>query len=181
MASRSRHSAGARALDEMKEFAAFPAAAQRYIRRSLDVGFHRTDAMEIWSREADERVSIQKQLVCYAALAEVRAHIPEDLGLGADPLFFGALVRLSEFDLAQGPLTSFAAYRFLYERLLGATIRPWLSAAFCAAASLPSLHPSLRRMLLKSMSEADATASAWSAREPSFYPEWVEKDELTVK
>jgi len=36
-------------------------------------------------------------------------------------------------------------------------------------------------MLLKSMSEADATASAWSAREPIFYPEWVEKDELTVK
>ena len=105
MASRSRHSAGARALDEMKEFAAFPAAAQRYIRRSLDVGFHRTDAMEIWSWEADERLSIQKQLVCYAALAEVRAHVPEELGLGADPLFFGALVRLSEFDLAQGPLT----------------------------------------------------------------------------
>jgi hypothetical protein len=181
MASRSRHSAGARALDEMKEFATFPAAAQRYIRRSLDVAFHRTDALEIWSREAEERVSIQKQLVCYAALAEVRAHVPEDLGLGADPLFFGTLVQLSEFDLVQGRLTSFAAYRFLYERLLGATIRPWLSPAFCAAASLPSLHPSLRRMLLKSMSEAAATSSSWSAREPSFYPEWVEKDELTVK
>lgn len=181
MASRSRHSAGARALDEMKEFATFPAAAQRYIRRSLDVAFQRTDALEIWSREAEERVSIQKQLVVYPALVEVRAHVPEDLGLGADPLFFGTLVQLSEFDLVQGRLTSFAAYRFLYERLLGATIRPWLSPAFCAAASLPSLHPSLRRMLLKSMSEAAATSSSWSAREPRFYPEWVEKDELTVK
>lgn len=180
MASTSRHTAGARALDEMKEFATFPAAAQRYIRRSLDVAFQRTDALEIWSREAEEEASIRKQTVCYLALADVRAHVPDDLGLGANPMFFGALVRLSEFDLAQSRLTSFAAYRFLYERLLGAAIRPWLSASFCAAASLPSLHPSVRRMLLKSINEADATSAAWSTREPGFYPEWVEKDELSV-
>jgi hypothetical protein len=165
----------------MKEFATFPAAAQRYIRRSLDVAFHRTDALEVWSRESDERASIHKQLAYYAALAEVRAHVPEDLGLGANPIFMGTLVRLSEFDLAQNRLTSFAAYRFLYERLLGVMIRPWLSPAFCAAASLPSLHPSLRRMLLKSMSEADATSAAWSTRGPVFFPEWVEKDELTAE
>ena len=180
MASTSRHTAGARALDEMKEFATFPAAAQRYIRRSLDVAFHRNEALAIWSREAEEAAAIRKQAVCYDLLGEVRANIPDDLGLGASPVFFGALVRMSEFDLAQSRLTSFAAYRFLYERLLGSAIRPWLPPAFCAAAALPSLHPSLRRMLLKSMSEADATSSAWSNREPGFFPEWVEKDELTV-
>lgn len=181
MASSSRHTAGARALDEMKEFAAFPAAAQRYIRRSLDVAFHRTDALDIWSREADEAVAIRRQSACYDALGDVRATMPDELGLGADPIFFGALVRLSEFDLAQNRITCFAAYRFLYERLLGSSIRPWLPAAFCAAASLPSLHPSLRRMLLKSISEADATSAAWSAREPGFFPEWIDQDELTVK
>lgn len=180
MGSGSRHSLGARALDEMKEFAGLPAAAQRYIRRSLDVAFHRTDALELWSRDAGEAKSIEKQSACYALLGEVRSNLPDDLGLGASPTFFGTLVRISEFDLAQNRITCFAGYRFLYERLLGASIRPWLSPAFCAAASLPSIHPSIRRMLLKSMSEADATSAAWSTREPGFYPEWVEKDELSV-
>ena len=180
MASTARHTAGARALDEMKEFAALPPAAQRYIRRSLDVAFQRNEAIDVWSREPEEAASIRKQALCYELLAEVRATVPDDLGLGANPVFFGALVRLSEFDLGQNRLTSFAAYRFLYERLLGAALRPWLSAAFCAAASMPSLHPSIRRMLLKSISEADATSAAWPTREPAFFPEWVEKDEMPV-
>ena len=50
-------------------------------------------------------------------------------------------------------------------------------AAFCAAAALPHLHPELRRKLLQSISEAAATASGWSARQPSFFPHWVEKVE----
>ena len=36
---------GAMTLAEMKEFASFPAATQRYIRRSLDVGLGREDAL----------------------------------------------------------------------------------------------------------------------------------------
>src|SRR3546814_9678808 len=59
--------------------------------------------------------------------------------------------------------------------LLGADARPWLPAAFCAAAALPHLHPDLRRALLQSISEAAATASGWSTRAPAFFPSWVEK------
>ena len=72
-------------------------------------------------------------------------------------------------------MTSFSAFRFLYERLIGASVRPWLPAAFCAAAALPHLHPELRRKLLQSISEAAATASGWSNRQPAFFPYWVEK------
>ena len=36
---------GAMTLAEMKEFASFPAATQRYIRRSLDIGLDRDDAI----------------------------------------------------------------------------------------------------------------------------------------
>ena len=50
--------------------------------------------------------------------------------------FLGMLVTLSAFDLGQDRLPNFAAFRFLYERLLGAGVRPWLPAAFCAAAAL---------------------------------------------
>ena len=54
-----------------------------------------------------------------------------------------------------------------------------LLADASAAAALPHLHPDLRRRLLQSISEAAATAPGWSAREPSFYPEWVDKIDET--
>ena len=47
------------------------------------------------------------------------------------------LVALTAFDLGEGRLPCFSAYRFLYERLFGARVRRWLPAAFCAASALP--------------------------------------------
>ncbi|GAA0738851.1 hypothetical protein FHT01_001412 [Sphingomonas japonica] len=166
---------GAMTLSEMKEFAGFPAATQRYVRRSLDVGLDREDAMARWSRDIVEAASIRAQARMYDRLPEVRALVPDDSGLDAIEPFLAPLVTVSAFDLGQGRLTSFQAYRFLYERLVGAEVRPWLPAAFCAAAALPHLHPELRRQLLQSISEAAATAAGWSNRQPSFYPAWVEK------
>ena len=61
-------------------------------------------------------------------------------------------------------------------RLLGAEVRRWLPSAFCAAAALPHIRPERRKNLLQSISEAAATAPAWSVREPSFFPEWVEQE-----
>jgi hypothetical protein len=40
---------------------------------------------------------------------------------------------------------------------------------------MPHLPPSKRKVLLQSISEAAATATGWSKRQPSFYPEWVDK------
>lgn len=165
------------ALAEMKEFASFPAGTQRYIRRSLDIGLEREDAMERWSRDMVEAASIRAQMRIYERLVEVRALVPDDSGLDAVEPFFGPLVIVSAFDLGQDRLSSFGAYRFLYERLIGAEVRPWLPSAFCAAAALPHLHPEKRRLLLQSISEAAATAPGWSNREPCFFPEWVEKIE----
>ena len=88
--------------------------------------------------------------------------------------YISLLLRVTAFDLAQGKIKSFSAYRFLYERLLGGDARAWLPAAFCAAAALPSLRPRDRKVLLQSISEAAATAPAWSETEPSFYPDLIE-------
>lgn len=162
-------------LSEMKEFAGFAAATQRYVRRSLDIGLDRDDALSRWSRDVVEAASIRAQARMYDRLPELRAMVPDDNGLDAVEPFMAPLVTVSAFDLGQGRLTSFSAYRFLYERLIGAEVRPWLPAAFCSAAALPTLHPDLRRRLLQSISEAAATASGWSSRQPSFYPAWVEK------
>jgi hypothetical protein len=171
---------GALSLVELKEFASFPAATQRYIRRSLDVGLNRRDALKRWSRNASEASSIRAQEHIYRRLDHIRNYVPDDSGLDAMEPMMGPLITVTAFDLAEGKLPDFASYRFLYERLVGAAVRPWLPAAFCAAAALPHLHPDRRRSLLQSISEAAATAPGWSNREPVFYPEWVEKVNVTV-
>jgi hypothetical protein len=171
---------GAMTLSEMKEFATFASATQRYVRRSLDIGLDRDDAIGRWSRDGVETASIRAQARLYTRLPAIRATIPDDTGLDAIEPFLTPLTTVTAFDLGQGRLTTFAAYRFLYERLIGAEVRPWLPAAFCSAAALPHLHPDLRRKLLQSISEAAATASGWSNRQPAFYPKWVEKVETTA-
>jgi hypothetical protein len=181
MSATARPADGSATLSEMKEFASFPSSTQRYIRRSLDVGLGRADALDIWSRDLIEAASIRAQSKLYARLEVIRETVPEDSGLDHVESFMAPLVTMSAFDLGQDRLPSFGAYRFLYERLIGATARPWLPGAFCAAAALPHLHPERRRSLLQSISEAAATAPGWSNREPRFYPEWIDKIEVDAR
>ena len=164
------------AIAELREFAGFTACEQRFIKRSLDVGLGRQDAFKLWARDAAESASIRGQYVVYQELKALRAAMPAESGLDALESFMGKLVRVTAFDLAQERMTGFPAYRFLYERLLGAEVRPWLPSAFCAAAALPQIRPERRKRLLQSISEAAATAPGWSTREPAFYPEWVDKE-----
>ena len=160
---------------EMREFASFTAAEQRYIRRSLDIGLGRCDAFRVWGRTAGETAAIRSQYVAYQELKALRQSIPADSSLDAIEGFIGKITRVAAFDLAQERLECFSAFRFLYERLLGAEARPWLPSAFCAAAALPQIRPERREMLLQSLSEAAATAPGWSDRAPSFYPEFIEE------
>jgi hypothetical protein len=180
MATQTKPADGALTLVEMKEFASFSPATQRYIRRSLDVGLRRRDALKRWSRDVGEAASIRAQERVYRRLDHIRNDVPDDSGLDEMEPMMAPLVTMTAFDLGQDKLPDFASYRFLYERLIGAAVRPWLPAAFCAAAALPHLHPDRRRVLLQSISEAAATAPGWSNREPAFYPEWVEKIDITV-
>lgn len=161
---------------ELREFAGFSPFEQRYIKRSLDVGLGRQDAFKLWARDADENSSIRSQYVVYQDLKLLRGQVPAETGFEAIETFLGKLVRVTAFDLAQERLGCFSAYRFLYERLLGPEVRPFLPSAFCAAAALPQIRPERRKDLLQSISEAAATAPGWSTRAPSFFPEWVEKE-----
>ena len=175
MAMKSQPSDGDQAIAEMREFASFPARTQRYIRRSLDVGFDREDAVALWSRDMVEAAAIRVQQRVYATLHDLRGIIPDDSSIDSIGNFMGPLVAVSTFDLMQDRISDFSAYRFLYERLLGAAVRPWLPGAFCAASALPHLHPERRRQLLSSLGDNAATAPGWSMREPAFFPRWVEK------
>ena len=61
---------------EMREFAGFTAAEQRYIRRSLDIGLGRCDAFRIWGRNPGENAAIRSQYVAYQELKALRQSIP---------------------------------------------------------------------------------------------------------
>lgn len=160
---------------ELEEFASFAAAEQRYIRRSLDVALRDVNAVEHWARGIQEAAAIGSQAKIYESLGEMRTRIESGVEPDDPSALLPALIRISAFDLQQGKLTSFPAYRFLYERLLGAAVRPWLVSAFCAAAAMPCIHPELRAELLRSVKTADGLAAVWGAREATFFPEWVEK------
>ena len=162
-------------LGEMKLFASFTYAEQRYIRRSLDVGLNRGNTTENWARNIAERESIEAQSRRYRLLDPIRCCVPDDGDPEAAEPFVAPLITLATSDLAEGKLTDFEAFRFLYERLIGPEVRPWLLVAFCAAAASPSLHPELRKQLLQSIPVSDVVAAGWSIRAPIFFPEWVEK------
>ena len=162
-------------LGEMKLFASFSAAEQRYIRRSLDVGLGRGDAIACWARNSGEVAAIESQGRRYRMLDLLRACVPDDDAPEEAEAFLASLITLSASDLRESRLASFDSYRFLYERLVGAESRPWLVSAFCAAAAQPGIHPELRRQLLQSIPVMDLVAAGWSINPPQFYPEWIEK------
>ncbi|RGP41919.1 hypothetical protein BPTFM16_02228 [Altererythrobacter insulae] len=164
-------------INEMREFANFSAAEQRYIKRSLDIGLGRQDAFKLWARNEGENAAIRSQYVAYQELKALRETIPHDATINDVEGFMGKMIRVAAFDLSQDKISCFSAFRFLYERLLGAEVRPWLPSAFCAAAALPQIKPDARKQLLQSLSEAAATAPGWSDRAPAFYPEYIEAAE----
>lgn len=168
-------------LSEMKEFAGFSAAEQRYIGRSLDIAARGADATNPWARNLAEAASIKAQDRLYRTLLElIRNSIPDDIGIDATAEVIGPLITISAFDLGEGKIERFSAYRFLYERLLGPSVRPWLPSAFMAAAALPYLHPDLRKILLGSVTAADAAAVGWSNSDPTFIPQWIDEVGIAV-
>ena len=168
-------------ITELSEFASLTPAEQRYIRRSLEVAAKGAGASERWARNSSEAESIQAQARLYRALLIViRTSIPDDIEIDTTTEFIGPLITLAAFDLGEGKLSSFVALRFLYERLLGGSIRPWLPSAFVGAAALPSLHPTHRKALLGSITEGDLAPASWSIRNSAFVPEWVDKVPVRV-
>ena len=162
-------------IGEMQQFARLSAAEQRFIRRSLDVGLKRCEAVQYWARSSAEAGQIEQQAHRYRIIDLVRASVPDDDSMEATECFIAPLIAMSAADFAEGKLSGFEAYRFLYERLIGPEVRPWLLTAFCAAAAMPSIHPALRKQLLESIPLQAVVTAGWSIRAPQFYPEWVEK------
>jgi hypothetical protein len=154
---------------ELAEFARFSREEQRYIERSLDLALGEASACKL-PQPGEHLAGLRERHATYRELRALRFAIPQAGCLSALDGFMGMLLRATAQDLGRGSLASFAAYRFLYERLMGAAVRPWLPAAFCGAAALPQIPPDRRKALLRTLTEAAATASGWSDADPSFFP-----------
>lgn len=166
---------------EMKEFGSFHKKTQRFIRQSLDVAFRRGDVLQKWGRTQQERDDIRMQMHNYDLLINrirLRLDRANGVSIGHVEWVIGPLVALATFDLSCGKLPGFGPFRFLYERLFGAEVRPWLPSVYCAAAAMPLHHPTDRKNLLHAISEKACCGDGWSNREPAFVPEWVEKVDM---
>ncbi len=163
-------------INEMREFASFSAGERSFITRSLDVFMGRGDAFKAWGHGEGGSSAIRAQYIAYRELRGLADSIPCVHTLDGVGGFIGTLIRIAEQDLAIGQIESFSAFRFLYERMLGAEARPFLPSAFVGAAALPRIRPQLRKILLQSLSEAAATAPGWSETAPAFFPERIEDE-----
>ncbi len=163
------------AVAELAEFAGFSREEQLYIERSLDLALGESSLREL-AREGEHLAGLRERRCAYRELRALRFAMPQPGCPAALDGFMGMLLRSTAQDLARGSLGCFGAYRFLYERLMGAAVRPWLPAAFCGAAAMPQIPPHRRKALLGTLTEAAATAGGWSNLEPSFFPRSLENE-----
>src|SRR3546814_8277002 len=113
MGTQTKPADGALTLAEMKEFASFSKGTQRYIRRSLDVGLGRRDAIKRWSRDVAEAASIRAQARIYQRLDHIRSeeHTSE----------LHSLMRITSsafcFEQKTNLTTHYDSFHFIYRRL----------------------------------------------------------------
>ena len=141
----SQPAGGALLISEMKEFAGFPKATQRYIRRSLDVAYGRSDPIETWARDEVEAAAIRAQARFYKQLDHLAHADPGRQRPRHDravPRHAGNARRVRP---RPGPHPRISPPSASSTSGCSARVRPWLPAAFCAAAALPHLHPDRRR------------------------------------
>jgi hypothetical protein len=171
MSNRNEFNRGVAIFTEMEEFAGFSMESQRYIRRSLDIAGGDPRAIARWSQDRHERSAVEAQAQIYERLNQMRGWLRKGFAHERQSAFLALLIELSSFDLDSGELDGFAPFRFLYERLLGSRVRPWLPSAFCAVALLPEVKPMRRACLLSTL--GDAAIASWSKKEPAFHPEQI--------
>ncbi len=83
---------------------------------------------------------------------------------------FGLLHRYALFDLQYDEMSDFKAFVFLYERLLGPAIRPWLLSIFLSAAGSPRLTEEGREKALLSLTHSDVAHDFVHLPAPKYFP-----------
>jgi hypothetical protein len=164
-----------RMLVELKEFISFNPCAQRYIRRSLDVASGNPDTFSRWVRDQGEHDSIEQQFKFYSVLEEIKKilYAGGSNKITTSDILIGKLAIIAIFDIKQMSLNGFAEFRFLYERLLGARVRPHLPSVFMLVSGQPIFTPDQRLYLHDGITDEMIATASWSKTEPVLFPEWI--------
>jgi hypothetical protein len=83
---------------------------------------------------------------------------------------FGLLHRYAMFDVKYDEMSDFKAFVFLYERLLGPAVRPWLLSIYLAAAGSPLITEEGREQRLSRLTAYDVAHDFVSSPEPEYFP-----------
>ncbi len=169
---------------EMQEFAGLEPYEQRFIKQSLymaSVARHPEaasieDVVGVWARGEDEEYLIRRQWDTYCQLPKVDRLTPSIFGYQYPPEAVAIILTMISVDLKAERISCFAAYHFLYERLLGPHIRPWLLCMFLWQATQPHLTAQHRESLFDSTPLMEVTATQWDNTASRFFPFWVEAD-----
>lgn len=157
-------------IDEMALFAAFPLATRRYIVRALDFGLPRGKPLVRWADSFFDIPMNLARLDLYLAFPAVRERFASG-GVERWMSEFTAVQRAADFDLQWPEIASFVPFRFLYERLAGPMLAPWLPSIFGAAATSPKLSEESRAEALATLTMFD-TQEIERTTAPTFYPDW---------
>lgn len=165
-------------LEEIREFATFPRAVQRYIKVSLDVARNiSSDPVEVWSRNRTERKRIRDQQIAYKDIPIIEGYLSNEMGRDDFAFFCGYTIPMGIFDLKDGPITTFVEFRFLYERILGPNSKIYLAMIYSAVIAAPHINSDVREKLFDSIHlyEVSAPIDSFDSKEPAFIPTWVSK------
>jgi hypothetical protein len=154
---------------ERAEFAGFGPATQGCIVRALDFGLPRGNPLADWCGDGWDLPLLMARMEIYLVIPELREQLLDsgipDERFGRWPL----IRRCARFDLAQAEMADLAAFRFLYERLFGPPLRPWITNLFVHAITEPGFTPEDRQSALATVTPFDL--APWEDDEPcTFFP-----------
>lgn len=156
--------------EEKHRFLEFTPATRRYIVRALDFGLTRGDPTKRWTRDFCDLPIVLVTSNIYGCVAPVREFLAKGGQLERWTTELAALQRVADFDLQYDEMVEFEAFGFLYERLFGPKVRPWVTSLFCGAATSPKVCWDHGVAALRSLTLNAGPGWNDGRPEPSFLP-----------
>ena len=159
---------------ERAEFAQFRSLVQIYIVRALDLGLPRNHPMERWHEGGPVGMAmLLARADAYRHLGVLREELQDCKQVGPDFRYWDAIRKAVRFDVQHEEMGDIAAFRFLYERLLGPPIRPWITSLYLAAVTEPDSTSEWKERCLASVTAADLDDHDDKSM-PLFFPDIVD-------
>jgi hypothetical protein len=161
-------------VDEMAQFAAFPQPTRDYICRALALGREELNQGGVLTGSAWDIACELARRDMYFSLPMVRESLArKGFQLETWTTEFGLLHRYAQFDLQFSEMRDFGAFTFLYERLIGPAVRPWLLSIYLAAAASPKLVEEAREEAIARVTSYDVGNCIVDTPIPIYFPDVV--------